>query len=238
MIYVTSDLHGYPLDAFRNLLSSAGFDDDDRLYVLGDVIDRNGDGGVAALRWFMEQPNVELLMGNHEDMLLSCSFLFEEDADENIDRLSLEQLQLLLNWMRNGAAPTIDSLRELQRENPEALDALLSYLETAPLYVRVNAGGREFLLVHSGLENFSPDRDLNDYAPDELIWHRPAPGETYFQDVMTIFGHTPTKYLPGGDGKIFRTETWMDIDTGAAGGGAPMLLRLDDLKEFYAPESE
>ena len=29
-------------------------------------------------------------------------------------------------------------------------------------------------------------------------------------------------------------KTWIDIDTGAAGGGAPMLLRLDDLQPFYA----
>ena len=33
---------------------------------------------------------------------------------------------------------------------------------------------------------------------------------------------------------MFRTDTWIDIDTGAAGGGAPMLLRLDDLQPFYA----
>ena len=53
MIYATSDLHGYPLDAFRRLLDAAGFGASDTLYVLGDVIDRNGDGGVAMLRWMM-----------------------------------------------------------------------------------------------------------------------------------------------------------------------------------------
>ena len=37
----------------------------------------------------------------------------------------------------------------------------------------------------------------------------------------------------GEDGKMFRTDTWIDIDTGAAGGGAPMLLRLEDLQPFY-----
>ena len=29
------------------------------------------------------------------------------------------------------------------------------------------------------------------------------------------------------------TDTWIDIDTGAGYGRAPMLLRLDDLKAFY-----
>ena len=34
------------------------------------------------------------------------------------------------------------------------------------------------------------------------------------------------------DGRILRTETWIDIDTGASGGGKPMLLRLDALRQY------
>ena len=71
MIYVTSDLHGYPLDRFLALLEKAGFDGKDELYILGDVIDRNGDGGIRMLQWIMSMPNVHMLMGNHEAMLLS-----------------------------------------------------------------------------------------------------------------------------------------------------------------------
>ena len=78
MIYVTSDIHGYSLDDFLQLLRKAGFENSDCLYVLGDVIDRNGDGGIAILRWMMSRPNVEMILGNHEAMLLSCAFLFEE----------------------------------------------------------------------------------------------------------------------------------------------------------------
>ena len=51
MIFVTSDLHGYPLKRFQRLLDEAGFTEDDELYVLGDVIDRHGDGGVETLLW-------------------------------------------------------------------------------------------------------------------------------------------------------------------------------------------
>ena len=88
--------------------------------------------------------------------------------------------------------------------------------------------------MHSGLDNFSPDRPLSGYAPDELLWCRPSADTVYFPDVLTVLGHTPTGYLFGERGKMFCTETWIDIDTGAAGGGAPMLLRLDDLCPFYA----
>lgn len=233
MIYATSDLHGYSLESFLRLLEKAGFGDSDVLYVLGDVIDRNGDGGIAMLRWMMNRPNVEFLLGNHEAMMLSCSFLFEEITDENLDKLTSEQLQLLMQWMRNGCERTMNSLRALKEKDPDAYNDLMDYVRDAPLYAAVSAGGKDFLLVHSGLGNFSSERKLSVYEPDELLWHRPAPGERYFPDVITILGHTPTGYLFGEKGKMFRTDTWIDIDTGAAGGGSPMLLRLDDLKAFY-----
>ncbi len=38
------DLHGYPVDKFKALLDKASFSDSDTLYILGDVIDRSGDG--------------------------------------------------------------------------------------------------------------------------------------------------------------------------------------------------
>lgn len=69
MIYVISDLHGYPLEKLKKLLNKADFSDNDFLYILGDVIDRNGDGGVEMLCWLMEQSNIQLLLGNHEAML-------------------------------------------------------------------------------------------------------------------------------------------------------------------------
>ena len=139
-------------------------------------------------------------------------------------------------WMRNGCSCTMSSLRTLKARNPEAYNDLTEYVRNAPLYAVTGACGRDFLLVHSGLGNFSPERKLSDYLPDELLWHRPSPDERYFPDRMTILGHTPTGYRFGEKGKVFRTDTWIDIDTGAAGGGSPMLLRLEDLKAFYSEE--
>ena len=77
MIYVTSDLHGYPLADFQRLLKKAGFTHRDELIVLGDVIDRNGDGGIETLLWMTQQINVRMILGNHEAMMLACSFLLE-----------------------------------------------------------------------------------------------------------------------------------------------------------------
>ena len=74
MLYVISDLHGYPLEKLKMLLAKANFSDNDFLYILGDVVDRNGDGGVEILEWLLSQPNAQLILGNHEAMLLSCEF--------------------------------------------------------------------------------------------------------------------------------------------------------------------
>ena len=45
---------------------------------------------------------------------------------------------------------------------------------------------------------------------------------------------TPTAYY-GSEyaGKPVITDTWINIDVGAAGGMPPLLLRLDDMKQFY-----
>ena len=156
MIYVTSDLHGYPLDRFRRLLDQVCFSNNDFLFVLGDVIDRNGDGGISLLQWMMEQPNVELILGNHEAMLLSCAFLFEKITEESVADLDETRMRLLLNWIANGAQPTIQALHALKQRQPETLTDLLDYLREAPLYESVTAGGRDYLLVHSGLGGFAP----------------------------------------------------------------------------------
>ena len=54
MIYVISDLHGYPFERFTELLKKAGFSENDFLYVLGDVVDRGAEG-VRYLLWLKEQ---------------------------------------------------------------------------------------------------------------------------------------------------------------------------------------
>lgn len=234
MVYITSDLHGCPLSEFRALLKSASFSDDDYLFVLGDVIDR-GEYGAELLRWMAEQPNIQLILGNHEAMLLSVSdWLFDEVSDESLDRLDVQKLELLNNWYANGAAPTIKGLRKLLKEEPEILEGILDYLQDAPLYDTIEVFGTTYILVHSGLENFRKDRLLDDYTPDELLWARPTLDTRYFDNATVIFGHTPTEYFGKQYyGKMVKTGTWICVDTGSATGNKPMLLRLDDMKEFY-----
>lgn len=234
MIYLTSDLHG-KLQCLLTLLDKAHFfeREDNWLYILGDVIDRNLQGGVDILKWLLLQPNVQLLLGNHEQMLLSNRWLFEEVTDQSLNAFSADHLRLLNAWKENGAQCTMDAL---SKESPQTRADILEYLEDCPLAESVVVNDKAYLLVHGGLGNFSEQKKLSDYTPDELLWARPALESCYFPERFTVIvGHTPTdSYGAAYKNRMIRTKSWWNIDTGAAAkAGRPMLLCLDTQKEYY-----
>ena len=230
MIYVISDLHGYPHGKFLDLLNRAGFGKNDFLYILGDVVDRNGDGGVETLDWLMYQTNVQLILGNHEASLLACAFVFDEITEDSIDSLTSEKIRILTDYQADGGDVTLKAMQKLPKDNQQDI---LDYLSDCPVYEELKAGGRDFILVHSGFENFSPEKKITDYSKDELLWARPTLETEYYRDAMTVLGHRPTfSFGKEYEGRIIYTDTWIDIDVGAAYGRTPVLLRLDDLKEF------
>lgn len=228
-VYVTCDLHGMHPQTLLELLDKVHFSADDWLYVLGDVIDRGGHG-IRLLNQLMRMPNAQLLLGNHEDMLLSCRWIFDELTDDLLDDLNDDRMGMLSAWLANGAQPTLEALKKLQRLSPEAVDMLFDYLGEAPLYDTFSTAAGDFLLVHAGLKDFSSDKKLRQYSRHDLLWTRPALSDRYFDRITTILGHTPTAYY--GDehaGKVLFTDTWINVDT----GGNPALLCLDDLTVTY-----
>lgn len=227
-------MHGYPLEKFKKFLKKVGFSGDDFLYILGDVVDRNGDGGVEMLCWLLEQPNVQLILGNHEAMLLSCAFVFEKITNESLQNVTSEKLELLNTYMQNGGDVTLKALQKLNRSSPETVSYILDYLRDAPLYETVSTEENDFLLVHSGIDNFNKNKKMSQYTVNDFLWTWPELSDEYFDDIITVFGHTPTlSYGKEYTGKILKTRTWIDIDVGVAYGQKPVLLRLDDLQEFY-----
>jgi serine/threonine protein phosphatase 1 len=226
MVYVISDLHGYSHNRFLKLLDKAKFSDDDFLYILGDVIDRNGDGGIETLNWLLYQPNVQLILGNHEAMLLSCSFVF----DEIEEKLNAENIDMVKRYMADGGDVTLKSMRKLSREKQQDI---LGYLRKCPLYKTLSIEDKDFILVHSGLGEFSPGKRMEDYTVEDLLWTWPEITDQYYKNVLTVMGHTPTlSYGEQYKDQIIRTKTWIDIDMGAGFGREPVLLRLDDMAEF------
>lgn len=230
MTYVISDLHGYRIEKLKELLEKANFSENDYLYILGDVIDRNGDGGIGVLQWLIKQPNAELIMGNHEAMLLTCDFIFENVTDAFLEDFGEKKNRLLINYLFNGGGVT---LRNLAKLDINARYDIVNYLHKCPLYKEINVNEEKYILVHAGLDNFSPDKKISDYSANELLWAKPELNDEYYDYIHTVFGHTPT-HLFGEEynGKIVKTRTWTCIDCGAASGNEPVLFCLDDKKEF------
>jgi len=195
------------------------------------VIDRGTDG-VRILQDMMLRPNVIPLLGNHEFMAAMClPWLLAEITEDSLAKLDEARIGALQDWMNNGGGPTLKALGSLNQE--ERRD-ILDYLREFSIYEEVEVRGRSFVLVHGGLGSFSPDKPLEDYMLEELLFNRPGPDTAYWSDKTVIFGHTPTWYLGDDAGRIVRGSGWIDIDCGCGSGGELACLCLDTMEEFYA----
>ncbi len=56
-------------------------------------------------------------------------------------------------------------------------------------------GGRSFVLVHSGLDNFIPGKPLDSYELQDFLFSRPGPDMVYYPNKILVFGHTPARLL-------------------------------------------
>ena len=234
MVYVCSDIHG-DYGKYAALLKRLDMKEEDTLYILGDVIDRGPDG-IKILLDMMNRFQVVPILGNHEFLAAVClKWLLAEIAEERLDSLGMAQLAAYQNWMDNGGGPTLAQLRRLSRTEREEV---LAYLLEMDLYAQVEAGNRSFVLVHAGLDHFSPDKSLEDYDIEELLFCRPTLEQTYYQDRFLIYGHTPTRLLrqqlgePPAD-TILRRGNQIAIDCGCGWGGQLGCLCLETLEEIY-----
>ena len=232
MIYVMSDLHG-AFNRYIAMLEKIDFGADDELYVIGDVVDRGAEP-IKVLQYMMTRQNIIPIMGNHEVMALDGLKLLSGDISTDIvNHLSSEQLEMMSAWIKIGATSTIKGFTALgSNEQTKILEYISGFLP----YKKVSAGGNDYLLVHAGIDGFDPDRPLNEYPIDALVWGRIDYEIPYYDDVYTVSGHTPTQGIPENPrpGYIFRANKHIAIDCGACRrDGRLACLCLDTLEEFY-----
>ena len=223
--YVMGDIHG-EADRFRAMLKKIQFSEDDILILLGDVIDRGPDG-IALLLEIMEMPNVIILLGNHEYMMLQ--YLSPSATGTEIRR-----------WNRNGNAPT---LAAYLKQKAKVQQRIISYLRGLPTHLEMEINGKWFYLVHG-----FPGENVHDE-----VWHRPEidtmnpkPG------CQVIIGHIKVLSMikpeeariryaieledKGEHLRILHTPGFVNIDCGC-GYGMPIkalaCIRLEDMVEYY-----
>ncbi|MBE6685667.1 MAG: hypothetical protein E7591_00350 [Ruminococcaceae bacterium] len=231
MNYVMSDIHGC-YDKYLAMLEKIDFSSEDTLYILGDVIDR-GDNGIDILLDMMKRRNVIPMLGNHELMAFTVlEALNVEITEENYSsQISDKVYRSLTHWTDNGGYPTYKAFTAL---NYVKRKRILDYINDFIVYKELTVNGRDFLLVHAGLDNFSQGKPLEDYSIKELVWYRCNYNRVYFEDKYLVTGHTPTFYIdPSNKGRIYRKNFHIAIDCGAVFGNPLSCICLDTLEEYY-----
>ena len=218
MTYVISDIHGCYTE-FLELLDKIGFCDDDELFVLGDAMDR-GPEPIKVIHDLMNRPNVTYILGNHDDMLLQALQKLAVDVtEENLSGLTGNVFISYYNWLQEGGAVTAKQFQQLSHE--ERLD-VLDYLESASPYEMIEHEDELYILVHAGIQNFDPTKELDEYHYTDFLWERLDYSRRYFpsERIFLVTGHTPTPLI--GDDKlplVYKANGHIAIDCGCVFGG-------------------
>jgi serine/threonine protein phosphatase 1 len=215
--YAISDLHGQ-YGIFEKLLEVIDFSDDDYMYVLGDAIDRGPDG-IRILQRIMSSPNMDLLIGNHEFLMLNSV-----DPDGSIDSVPGNDADLWLNY--NGGDPTFSQYKELSED---ARKDLLKWLNSRLLTTLIEVNGKTFCLTHSNfVEEYIGKKyeDCNYRVVWNIVWKTPyredifIPVEKYLETDYNfiIIGHVPVQRVAGLDQKLqaFHEQNILLIDGGCS----------------------
>ena len=234
--YVVSDIHG-EYEMFIRLLEEIRLKETDMLYVLGDVLDR-GLHPIQIILKLMEMPNAVCLAGNHELMALEClEFLMQEITEISIEKVDEKMLDNLVTWQYNGSKSTIDEFRALSREMQYAV---IEFIKDFMIYEELKVGEKDFLLVHGGLGNYYPGKDIEEYSIKELIWDRAEYDIQYFEDAYVVTGHTPTQGIVGNPrpGYVYKENHHIAIDCGCnRRNGRLAAVCLDTGQEFYVEKN-
>lgn len=173
--YVVGDIHG-DFARLQVLLKKIEFNfDEDRLFSVGDLIDRGPESqkclDLINEAWF------NAVRGNHEDMLIK--------AFQDPERWS-EQ------WMRNGGTWS-------QALDQETLGAYAERLSKLPLAISVGEGETRFNVFHAEFFGNDESLDKSDYSDpvrEQILWGRSLVRDASKKDLhsglsKSFCGHTP-----------------------------------------------
>lgn len=201
---VIGDVHGH-YDTLMTLLDAIAPCEEDRVYFLGDLIDRGPKS--AQVVEFVKESGYTCLLGNHEQMVLEIL------GQPNIRGSALQA------WLYSGGYSTVNSYGEdgISQDH-------MDWMRTLPTHLDLG----DYWLVHAGVH---PRLPIEKQTSEQFCWIREefhGMEEPYFPNKTIITGHTITFTLPGvAPGKIAQGRGWLDIDTGAYHPKSGWLTGLD-----------
>ena len=225
MTYVMSDLHGM-CDKYVTMLDSVGgIKDDDKVYILGDTIDRGPDGDVILLS-MMSDPRIIPIIGNHESLALPI--LKAIGGGKTFKEI--EQTRAYQVWASMGGEVTALGFRS---HNFEAQQRIIDYIESFRIYEELFIGNQKYHLSHT-LPEYDPKRSIHDVTFHEFVWGEPDYDVCYDPGITFITGHTPTTLIdPASSDSVWRGNGHIAIDCGAAFGGKLACICLETMEEYY-----
>jgi len=228
MVYVVSDLHG-SYEKFKKLLGEIRFNDNDVMYVLGDIVDY-GEESIELLCDLSMRYNVIPIVGDHDFRALKLL----SELDKMLSSRAMPSPEIvaeMTEWIQDGGQKTMEGFKALDDDMKEGV---LEYLEDMSLYEEVDVKGKKYLLVHAGIADFDKDTPIDDYMPEDFISTPVDLRSPLIDGTTLVVGHVPTYEIEGAQkGKIYYGEGSIAIDCGAAFGEPLACLRLDDGKEYY-----
>lgn len=180
--WVIPDVHGCLLTLRYVVENMIRFQKDDKLYILGDIIDRGPESkGVIDYIMGLEAAGymVTTIRGNHEDYLLK---VYEDESRKSLFP-KFGKGRMLKEWYKFGGEATMKSfgLSNIS-EMPEVY---INWLNSLPLY----AIWDKFLIVHAGF-NFKNENIFSD--EHAMMWIREYEIDPEKLDGRKIIhGHVP-----------------------------------------------
>ena len=188
-VWVIGDVHGFQ-ETLLALLGSLELQEEDRIVLLGDLIDRGPDSfGVMDLA--ISDPRVHIVLGNHEAMMRDDFTPHEYELPENDAR----------HWYLSGGLATIASYarslggveEDSEKENLiQLFTRHIEWLREQPTHIVLDS----YRLVHGG---YDPRQSMDTQIEAVMLWIR-DPFHQHHKPIdpqrTVLFGHTPTMMLP------------------------------------------
>ena len=202
-VWVIGDIHGFSV-TFENLVDILQLSENDRVVVLGDLIDRGPDS-YSVVKIVQSDSRIYSTKGNHEQMMV----------EGFIPKGISHKLEANL-WLRNGGIETAASyIRAFMNHSGEEDSVALEqeiindkiWMNSLPSHIVLD----KWRLVHAG---YDPRTELREQGEPEHLWIRtPFHNSTTAIDEQrcVVFGHTPTMLLFGDSDDSYGNIWYSDV---------------------------